>query len=376
MERYDVCIIGAGAVGCATAKELAANYPHLSIAVIEKHGEPAMETSGLNSGVLHPSFHETPNTLKSRLSFRGHKLAKEYAKEKGIPLLECGMLITIPKGIPWKECLYEGRTLYELFRRNRKKELRFEMLGPAAIKRKEPNLNAWGGIFLSDVAIIDSKKFVSELAEDAKNTGVSFHYYNEVVSIETKPQGYIITTRAKNFYAGAIVNTAGLYADEIAKMAGIPNYIIYPWRGEYYEITNDKKNLLGRLVYPVTLSDSPFKGIHFSPRPDGRVFLGPSAKLVTAKNDYVLNREPPEKFLEVWRKLLPELEARDLEWEYSGIRAKLNAGVENSDFVISIDRKVPPLLNLVGIDSPGLSASMAIGEFAAQLLRPYLPFYK
>ena len=376
MEKYDVCVVGAGAVGCAIARELALSYSHLSIAVLEKHGEPAMETSGLNSGVLHTGFHHDPKSLKSVFAQKGSVIARAFAKEKNIPLLENGMLIAISSEAIHEGLLREGAALLRLIINGKKQKIDFKFLTRRGVKKLEPHIHALAGIFIPQVAVIDSKKFVTALADDAKSSGVSFHYRSKVASVTIKPQGYIISTREKDFYANALVNAAGLFADEIARLAGIKRYTIYPWRGEYYEMTAGKRNLVKRLIYPAVPPHSPSKGIHFSPRPDGKLFIGPNARRVGSKIDYDTNHTPPEKFLEAARKFIPELGLSDITWAYSGIRAKLtDSETDDSDFIISLDRRDPPMLNLIGIDSPGLSSAMAIGEFSARLLKPYLPLF-
>jgi L-2-hydroxyglutarate oxidase LhgO len=141
-------------------------------------------------------------------------------------------------------------------------------------------------------------------------------------------------------------------------------------RGEYYElVTPEKKSLIGRLVYPALPPQATGKGIHFSPRPNGRLFVGPNEVAIQDKTDYTSRKTPPSVFVEALQKFLPTLEEGDLEWAYSGIRPCVMTGNgRKSDFIIALDSENPPLINLVGIESPGLSAALAIAKHVAELL--------
>jgi L-2-hydroxyglutarate oxidase LhgO len=167
-----------------------------------------------------------------------------------------------------------------------------------------------------------------------------------------------------------VINAAGLYADDIAALAlHDKRYTIRPLRGEYYElITPEKKNLIGRLVYPALPPHATGKGIHFSPRPNGQMFVGPNEVAVQHKTDYTTRKTPPGVFIEALQKFFPALEECDLQWAYSGIRPCVMSGDGcKSDFIVSVDRQAPPLINLVGIESPGLSAALALARHVADL---------
>jgi L-2-hydroxyglutarate oxidase LhgO len=191
-----------------------------------------------------------------------------------------------------------------------------------------------------------------------------------VTHIEPDSDAYRIATSRQELRASCLINAAGLHADEVASMV-LPSarYALAPLRGEYYEITTEPtKRLIGRLVYPALPAGTVGKGIHFSPRPNGRMFLGPNTVPVESKTDYTSNRTPPHAFLHAVQKFLPVIEERDLRWAYSGIRPRLRtAHGGQEDFVISADVDDPLLINLVGIDSPGLSAALGIARYVAEM---------
>ena len=372
MKSYDVCIVGAGIVGCAIARELALRRwaSTLRIVVLERHEQAGEETSRRNSGVLHSGIHEHPFSLKGRLAREGSALAVAYAVDRGIPLLRTGMVIAIAwddvrQGL-WREIAMLRRLWFNAW----KTKTRVMFMMRSGLRAWEPNLHALCGIVIPSVAVIDSFAFVQSLRADAEAKGVEFAFNHRVIGIEADPSAVVVTTERHRFRAGCLINAAGLYADDIAALAlHERKYTIHPLRGEYYEvIPESKRRLIGRLIYPALPPHSAGKGIHFSPRPNGQLFLGPNAVPIDDKADYTSRRTPPSLFVGALRKFLPALEEQDLRWAYAGIRPRVAVGNgDKSDFIISADREDPPLVNLVGIESPGLSASLAIARHVAAL---------
>lgn len=365
--KVDIAIIGAGVVGCAIARELSIQYPNKNIVVLEKLTGVGLETSSFNSGVLHSGIHQNPNFLKSRLVEKGNKIAADYVKSKELPIIDSGMLIVVSfQAI--KEGLYkELASLWNLLKNGKKHRIPVKFLLRAGVKKLAPNIKALGGIFIPNVLVINPLQFTQELAKDAEMAGVRFLFKNPVVGIKKSKDMYILSTPEYSIRAGAVINAAGLYADDVARMAGFDDYKVYPWRGEYYEILGDKAKLVKRLVYPAMPKNSKSKGIHFSPRVDGRLFVGPNNRAVNAKDYYTQDKTPPDVFLKYIQKYLPQIQKEDLRWAYSGIRPKITSGAEESDFIINVDSKNPLFINLIGIESPGLTSSMAIAKYVYQL---------
>ena len=374
MNTYDVCIVGAGVVGCAIARELVHRRwdTPLRVVVLEQHDRVAEETSGRNSGVLHSGIHEHPSSLKGQLAREGSALAVSYALEHGIPLLRTGMVIAISwedvrRGL-WREMSTLRRLLVNAWKTN----IRVSFVTPSGLHAWEPNLHACCGIIIPSVSVIDPLAFVQSLRTDSEATGAEFAFNNRVIDIEADATVYIVTTDRQRFRAACIINAAGLHADDIAALAlRYKKYSICPVRGEYYElVTPEKRSLIGRLVYPALPPQATGKGIHFSPRPNGQLFVGPNAVAIQDKTDYTSRKTPPSVFVEALQKFVPTLEKGDLEWGYSGIRPCVMTGNgRRSDFIIAVDSESPPLINLVGIESPGLSAALALARHVAELLR-------
>ena len=372
MNTYDVCIVGAGAVGCALARELMRRRwdRPLRVLVLEQHDGVAQETSGRNSGVLHSGIHEQAGSLKGRLAREGSALAVSYALEHGIPLLRTGMVIAIScedirRGL-WREVSTLRRLLINAWKTN----IRVSFVTPFGLRALEPSLHACCGIIIPSVSVIDPLAFVQSLRVDSEVAGAEFAFDNRVIGIEADATDYLVTTDRQRIRAACLINAAGLYADEIAALAvRHKKYTIRPVRGEYYElVTPERKGLIGRLVYPALPPHATGKGIHFSPRPNGQLFVGPNEVVIQDKADYASRKTPPGMFVEALKKFVPALEERDLEWAYSGIRPCVMTGDgRKSDFIVAVDSENPPLINLVGIESPGLSAALALAGHVAEL---------
>ncbi len=372
MTSCDVCIVGAGVVGCAIARELALRRrdPALRIIVLEKHAEVGEETSRRNSGVLHSGIHENPRSLKARLAREGSTLAVSYALQNKLPLLQTGMVIAISahdirRGL-WREVF----SLQRLWLNAWRTRTDVSFVTARGLRALEPHLRAFCGIVIPSVSVIDSQAFVRSLKADAESAGVTFAFNNEVIDVHRDTTSYTVATARQTIRATCLINAAGLYADDVAAL-GLRHrkYVIHPVRGEYYEIvTTEKKDLIKRLVYPALPRHAVGKGIHFSPRPNGQMFVGPNAVAVDDKRDYTSRKTPPGVFIEALQKFLPALEERDLRWAYSGIRPRVESGDSRpNDFIVAVDHNDPPLINLIGIESPGLSAALAIAGQVGRL---------
>ena len=191
-----------------------------------------------------------------------------------------------------------------------------------------------------------------------------------MTGIQDDGRAYTLSTDRQTIHATCLINAAGLHSDHIANLACHSElYTLQPIRGEYYEVVPpEKRALVRRLIYPALPPQATGKGIHFSPRPDGRLFIGPNAVPVTDKLNYTSTKTPPGLFIEAVQKFLPALEEQDLRWAYAGIRpCAIAADGSKRDFIVSTDRAEPPLINLVGIESPGLSASLALARHVVDL---------
>lgn len=380
MKTYDVVIVGAGIVGGAIARELLCRRraAPIRLLVLEQHERPGKETSGRNSGVLHSGIHESPCSLKERLAREGCRLAAPYALEHDVPLLRTGMIIAVARedirrGL-WRDISILRRLLFNAWRT--KTGVRF--MTSSALRACEPSLHACCGIAIPSVSVVDSQAFVQSLKTESEATGAEFAFNNRVIGVEEAAGSYLVSTDRQRVRTACLINAAGLYADEIAALSmSHKKYMISPLRGEYYElVTPEKQRLIRRPVYPALPPHATGKGIHFSPRPNGRLYVGPNEMPVTDKADYTSRKTPPGLFVEALQKFLPSLSERDLCWAYSGIRPRVVTNSScKSDFIVSVDRENPLLINLIGIESPGLSAALALARHVCDLpaIRNHFP---
>lgn len=364
VEKFDIMIIGGGVVGCATARQAVKDFPGRKIAVLEKNSAVGLEASGRNSGVLHSGFHHPAGSLKEKLANKGNTLAKKYTCLNNIPTLGCGMLIVFPKISSFADIFKDFGILKALYFNGQSQNVKFSVVGRKGIKKLEPNIEGVAGIFIPEVVVIDFVAFVKSLFQEASTLGVDFFFNTKVKSLKIDNEYFVVNDQTK---AKAIINCAGIFADDIAGLAGI-RYKQYPIRGEYYEVVGPKKDMVKRLVNPAVPPGHSSKGIHFSPRTDGRMFIGPSFKIIDDKTNYDSHQTPPDVFLEAIRSFMPHLSESDLRWGYSGIRAKLSLE-HDLDFIINLDMKKPIMVNNIGINSPGLSSSMAIAQMNCDLLK-------
>ncbi|MDP3697790.1 MAG: NAD(P)/FAD-dependent oxidoreductase [Candidatus Taylorbacteria bacterium] len=370
-KEADIAIIGAGVVGCAIARILGFLHGNKKIVVIEKRSMPGLETSLLNSNVIHSGLHEPAGSFKGKFAREGSKLIIDYMLQRSLPIYKSGMIIAIPRNHLFTGLSDKLSSFIHLMRRGKEQMIDLKILTYWGIKRYEPNIEAIGGIFIPNVWIISVGDLVYSLYSDAISKGVEFYFNSGVTGLEVRSNKYQIITSGLKINTRTVINAAGLYADQIAAMAGF-SYQLEFWRGEYYEVIGGKNKLVKRLIYPVVPAVFPSKGIHFSPRVNGRLFIGPNARLVPLRNYYNEDITPREVFHDAVYPFCPKIKPEDLRWAYSGIRPKIKNWESDSDFKIKLDCSDPPFLNLIGIESPGLTSSMAIAAYVEKLLKPWL----
>ncbi len=368
-DQVDVAVIGAGVVGCAIARHLKTKYPDRSVVVFEKANGAGLETSRFNSGVIHSGIHENPDFLKSKLALIGSKMATRFASDMGVPMIHCGMLVVAGHKSLIGGMLKEWRSFVRLVSKAKAKGINYRFVWGRGIRNLEPRVRALGGVFMPDVCVVDPYEFTKKLFADAWQRGVSFLFGSPVDAIKRLEDCWELIGPFGARRAKIVINAAGLYADDIAAIAGFTGYKIYPWRGEYYEVLGEKAKWISRLVYIATPPKSAGKGIHFGVKPGGKLFLGPSARLVPAKNYYKEDPTPVEVFLDAAQRFCPEIRKEDLRWSHSGIRPRLTKGEQEADFIIKLDGASPPFVNLIGIESPGFTSALAIAEYVEELIR-------
>tara|TARA_B100001750_G_scaffold248161_1_gene277195 strand:- start:1791 stop:2909 length:1119 start_codon:yes stop_codon:yes gene_type:complete len=366
----EITIIGAGVVGLSIARSCSKFSDEINL--IEKYNSFGLESSSRNSEVIHSGIYYPVNSLKSDLCISGRNMIYEYCDLNKVSHNKCGKLIIAQN-------LKEKNDLIHLTELAIKKGIECEFLNEKSIKVKEPNLLAKYALFLPQSGVIDSHGYMSALVNDIDDN-VDIAYKTEVKKIKKIDQGYELTIqnpdKTKSFITTRIlINSGGLNSYQLSKMAGIKDkdYEVSYWKGEYFWASNVKKNYLKALIYPLPDKNMEGLGIHSTTDLNGRLKFGPNAIYLNRSSnfDYSINMSNRKKFYDAIVKYLPEINISQLHPDFAGIRPKLQKpGSLFRDFVIrnEKDRGFYNFINLIGIESPGLTASLAIGDYITDII--------
>jgi L-2-hydroxyglutarate oxidase LhgO len=362
MEHIDAVVIGAGVTGLASARALAL-LGH-SVCVLERHPRPGQDTSTHNSGVIHAGIYYPAGTLKARLCVEGRRLLYDFCVRHGVAHARCGKLIVAHDDTE----LQELQSLHAKGVANGVEDLR--LVDRDFMVAREPAISGTAAIWSPVTGIVNAEELVKALLRTGADAGVAFLPGTRFLGADAKADGIVVRTERESIHARTVVNAAGLYADEVSRMLGGEAFTIYPCRGEYVEIVPAKRTLVNGLVYPLPHASGHGLGVHIVKTTGGQVWLGPTIRYQDEKDDYEKERLPVETFVEPARRLLSGLTLEDLRLGGSGIRAKLHPPSESfADFMIRRDRLNPFVIQAAGMDSPGLTSCLAVGDLIAKIAR-------
>ena len=371
MSDVSITIIGAGVIGLAIAEKLSQYYS--DIYVIERNSKFGQETSSRNSEVIHAGIYYPKNTLKAKLCVESNPKLYSFCEKYDVEYSKCGKFVVATT----KEEVVQLEDVRQKAIANGVNNLVY--LTEQEIKEKEPNIKAIKALYSPSTGIINVASFMKKLESLAINNGVDFVYKSELKHIEYSGNEYnlLINDADGNdfsFSSNIVINSAGLEADKVAAMIGIESeYLrIQFCKGEYFRINPPKNRLVKSLIYPVPYPKLVGVGIHATVDISGGLKLGPDVEYL-AKNEYnyKVDASKRAKFYESVKAFMPFLDLEDLSPEMVGIRPKIQKdGEEYKDFYIMEESKrgLPKFINLIGMESPGLTASLAIADYVYGLL--------
>jgi len=363
MEKVDITIIGAGVVGLAIAAEIA--RPDLSVFILEKNQAHGGGISSRNSEVIHSGIYYPPDSIKASLCVEGNRILYTIAKKNHIPHRKTGKLIVAVSS----EEDDDIERLYSNGRANGVTAL--ELITGKQVADMEPNAAARAALYSSDTGIISVHDLMNYFLACAQNKKAQIVCNTNVTGMEKEAGHYRIYSQntqgeSFEFSSAVVINAAGLESDTIANMTG-GNYQLHYCKGDYCSVSGVKPGIVQRLIYPVPARKHTGLGVHLTMDLNGRYKLGPDTTYIDRKEDYRVSPEKAELFFQSAGKFLPFLKKENIHPDMAGIRPKLQGPDDDfHDFVIRED--APGFINLVGIESPGMTASPAIARYVRKML--------
>ena len=351
----DVIIIGAGVVGCMTAREL--SRWNLSVTVLEAGSDVAEGASKANSAIVHAGFDAKPGTNKAKFNVLGNKLFENTCKELQVPFKRNGSLVLAFDG-------EEMKGLEDLAAKAAKNGVPVEILDQAELRRREPNVSpeAVAALWAPTGGICCPYELTFRAAENAAANGVTFAFDAKVVSLEREGGEWkVACADGRVFTARTVVNCAGIHSDELNNLVSATKYNIEARRGEYLMLDRDEERSFSATMFQVPSKMG--KGILVSPTVDGTVIVGPTAEDIPDKEDKATTYAGLEKVKEGARRTYPGLPLNKVITEFSGLRAHETTV---SDFVLGEAPDAPGFFNALGVESPGLTSAPAIGAWLAE----------
>lgn len=354
---YDISIIGAGVTGSLIARQLS-KY-NLKVCLLEKESDVAMGTSKANSAIVHAGYDAKPSSLKAKLNVRGNKMMGDIAKELYVPFKRIGSFVIAFD----EDDMEQIKTLYDYGIKNNVPDMK--ILTKEEVREMEPNMSdeVIGALHAPTAGIVCPYELTLAAAENAVDNGVELILDCAIKDINKVDDNFELDTTRGKIVSKYVINAAGLFSDDISAMAGDESFKINPRKGEYLLLDKRQGNVVNKVIFqPPTVMG---KGILVTPTVDGNLLLGPTAENILDKDDISTTSIGLDTVIKGAVKSIPSVNTRDVITSFAGLRASSSVG----DFVIEKSQKVDGLINVAGIESPGLSAAPAISEYVMEILK-------
>jgi len=358
MKNFHVAIIGGGVIGSAIAWELS-RYK-LNTIVFEKGSDVASGTSKANSGVIHSGINSKPNSLKAKFCVEGNQLFQQLSDQLGFPIKFTGKYVIAKNN----EEIKQLKQLEQVGKQNRVLDLELKA------EINEPNVPCEAALWVPTAGIVLPYQMTIAFAENAAINNVKFLLETKVTDIKKQNEDFLIKTNKGEFKSNVIINSAGLNCKEIISMLEKPDFNIYPCRGEYLILDKNYSNLISSMIYPIPPKELDVLGVHITPTIEGNILIGPSAEFIKDPDDKKTTKEMMKQLLIEAKEIIPSIPDKGVISAYSGVRCKLASPEEGgwADYRIEESKQTPGLINLLGIESPGLTAAPAIARYVTELV--------
>jgi len=362
MNHFDVVIVGGGVIGSAIAQQIS-RY-ELNVAVFEKGSDVASATSKANSGVIHSGINSAAGSLKARFCIEGNKQFNQLSKDLGFSIKWVGKYHIAKDENEEKELL----KLKQVGIQNGVTDL--EIIDGKEVAKKEPNVSCYKGLWVPTAGILQPFEFTIALAEHAAINKVRFFLETKVIGLKKQNDKFYIKTNKGDFSADIVVNSAGVNCRDIISMIEEPDFNIYPCRGEYLILDKKYGSLINSIIYPVPVKELGVLGVHITPTIEGNILLGPSAEFIDEEDDVQNTQKTMKNLIIEAKEIISSIPEKGVIAGFSGIRCKLASEKEGgwADFRVEESTQTSGLINLLGIESPGLTGSVAIAKEVEKLI--------
>jgi len=370
MKNFQVAIIGGGVIGSAIAWELS-KYK-IDVVVFEKGSDVASGTSKANSGVVHSGINSASGSLKARFCVEGNAMLQALADMLGFQLKWIGKWVIAKNQQERKEL----KRLQNIGNINNVPGL--EVIDGSEVEKKEPNVSCYKALWVPTAGIIQPYEFTIALAENAAKNDIKFLLETKVIGLKKQRDTFEIQTNKGDFQAQIIVNAVGLNCREIVAMVEEPDFQVYPCRGEYLVLDKNYSSLVNSMIYPVPVKELGVLGVHITPTIEGNILLGPSAEFIDDVEDKRTTQNMMDTLIKEAKEIIPALPEKAVINAYSGVRCKLASEKSGgwADYRIEESKQTSGLINLLGIESPGLTAAPAIAQEIRKMISKHIELEK